>query len=153
MQLSSTRALFNRLIKPEVRRQLEQQLPSIPTYRSIQPMHPRPTTFLTYQATTLVLQLASLNNTTKANRANKNYRGHCRPQEWHSHIHRERPSERTSLYYRSAPRTTQTDSLVSLASPIRARERACTTNNNSKIYRNVKCYLNQLMRSIAPEEL
>jgi hypothetical protein len=55
-----------------VRRQPEHRLPSIPTYRSIQSdaSSSRPTTFSTYQATTLDLQLVPASTTIKANRAN-----------------------------------------------------------------------------------
>jgi hypothetical protein len=76
--LPSTRALFNRLIKPEVRRQLEydsHRFPPTGANRRIASYnHP------TRQRSRLQLVAST---TTKANRADKkNYHGHCRPQEW-----------------------------------------------------------------------
>jgi hypothetical protein len=68
------------------------QLPSIPTYRSIQPTHLcrvlQP--FIYIQATMLDLQLvpaSSIEQLARVNRLDSNKLWDCRPQEWHSHLH------------------------------------------------------------------
>jgi hypothetical protein len=66
VQLSSPIDLFIRSIKPEVRRQPEHRLPSIPAYWSSKTTHLlRPTTL--HKATTLDLQLVPASTTNRAN--------------------------------------------------------------------------------------
>jgi hypothetical protein len=66
---ASTRYLFNRANSTEVW-QPEQRLPSIPTYRSIQPTHRILQPFL--QGNDASLQLVPASTTTKANTAGRN---------------------------------------------------------------------------------